>query len=70
MVGLMENLILLDSKDLTDECYNKIKGKKFIGIIEDINGKIEMIKSKINAQEAVYFMTMAIQDIINNDSID
>lgn len=63
-------LITLEAPDLSDEVIEKIKGKKFIGIIEDCNGKVEMLKSKINAQEAVYFMTMAIQTIIKNDSID
>ena len=66
----MNNLILLERKDLSDEILEKIKGKKFIGVVEDSNGKVEMIKNNINAQEAVYFMTMAIQTIVREDSID
>lgn len=67
---MTNNLVKIESKDFSDELCEKIKGKKFIGITEDSKGKIEMLKNKINAQEAVYFMTMAIQDIIANDSID
>lgn len=66
----MNQLIELKHNDLSDEIAEKIKGKKFIGIIEDSKGKVEMLKNKINAQEAVYFMMMAIQNIIKNDSID
>ena len=64
------HLLLIDPKDLSENIADKLKGKKFVGVVEDSNGKIEMLKNKINAQEAVYFMTMAIQEIIQSDSID
>jgi hypothetical protein len=66
----MSNLITIEGQDLADEIIQRIKGNKFIGIVGYKNGKIELLKSKINAEESVYFMTMAIQQIIADDCID
>lgn len=66
----MTNLIAIDGEDLSDEIHKKIKDNHFVGIVRHQNGDIELLKSKINAEEAVYLLSMAIKNILEDDCID
>lgn len=57
--------------DLSEECFAKMRGKKFVAVVMDEeNDTWHMMTNKINGQEAVYGMTKAIANIVDYGHID
>lgn len=63
----MNNITPLEGIDLSDEIIVDLKGKSFIAVSEDCNGRIVLSQNKISIEKAVFLMTAAINDMVNGD---
>lgn len=63
--------LIHERQDLSEECFNIMRGKPFIAVVYNSSSDSWIVcKSRINAHEAVFGMTKAINEIVENNSID